>query len=129
MDDDNIPVSYKAGVCNIGPDEINKRKRIGYIGTALALFYIAAAEWFDFPQVWKLIAFAPIVYAVSGYMQARRRFCFLFGLMGISKVNKEAYTRISDEQAKSSDVRKSLWLIAEIFIISTIITLLYVFLS
>ena len=119
---------YQPGVCNIGPDEIQKRKRIGYIGLALTILFIAAVSLFDLPEVFKWFIFGPVVYAVSGFVQARRKFCFLFGISGISKTDLK-YVRTKLPEAKSADVRKAIRMIAEIVIISAILTALYVFVS
>ena len=119
---------YQPGLCNIGPDEIQKRKRIGYIGTALTFLFIASFFLFNLPEVWKWIIFGPVVYGVSGFVQARRKFCFLFGISGISKTT-QTYVRTKTPEAKSADVLKAIRMITEIVIISAILTALYVFVS
>ena len=47
------------------------------------IIFIISAEVYAIPQIWKLALFAPTVYALSGFIQARNRFCFLFGFMGL----------------------------------------------
>jgi hypothetical protein len=120
--------AYIPGVCNIGPAEINKRLRVGYIGLALMILFILSARIFSFPAIWKLAFFAPTAYAATGFLQARQRFCVLFGFYGLFSFTGKR-SRISDDQQAQMDKRKALNLLGQIFLISTVVTLLYYFLS
>jgi hypothetical protein len=118
--------AYIPGVCNIGPGEVNKRLRIGYIGLALMIIFIISAGFFDFPPVWKLALFAPTVYAISGFLQARQKFCFMYGFFGLFGFAGKR-SRVKDDAQAQLDKSKALKLIGQIFFISTAITLLYYF--
>ncbi len=118
------PSEYIPGSCNIGPAEVNKRLRTGYLGLAMMAIFIILDINFHFPQVWKLALFAPTVYAFSGFLQARQRFCFLFGFLGLfSMAGKRS--SVKDDQQKNKDRAKALWLVAQVFFGSVMVTLLY----
>jgi hypothetical protein len=120
--------TYIPGQCNIGPEEIRKRNRIGFIGLALMIAFIIVAEVYQIPQGWKLLLFAPTTYAMSGFIQARHKFCFMFGYFGIFNI-KGKRTRVIDPDQLRQDRLNALKIIGQIFISSVIITLLYYFIS
>ena len=121
---DQIKEVYVPGNCNIGPAEIKRRYRIGYLGLFLMVVFIILAEVFQIPQLMKLFLFAPTFYALSGFLQARQRFCFLFGLVGIFSLTGKR-SRVNNQEQKQKDRQKAIWLILQIFIGSLVITLLY----
>jgi hypothetical protein len=120
--------NYVPGHCNIGPDEIRKRMRIGFIGLALMILFIFLAEFYAFPQIWKLALFAPTVYAFSGFIQARQKFCFLFGIIGVFNIAGRK-ARVGDDLKIKKDRNKALGIVAQVFISSVLVTLLYYFLT
>jgi hypothetical protein len=102
--------------------------RIGYIGLVLMIIFIFLAEFYAFPQILKLALFAPTVYAFSGFLQARQKFCFFFGFIGVfSFAGRKA--RVGDELKIKKDRNKALGIIAQIFLSSLLVTLLYYFLT
>jgi hypothetical protein len=119
---------YITGSCNIGPEEIYRRQRIGYLGLAGMVIFIIIDINFNLQPVWKLILFAPTVYALSGFLQARQKFCFLFGLIGIMSFSGKR-SRIGDPIQLHGDRSKALRLVLQIFIGSSILTLAYYFLT
>lgn len=121
-------VEYVPGNCNIGPEEINKRLRIGYLGLAGMAIFILLDVNFQFPHIWKLVLFAPTAYALSGFLQARQHFCFMYGIFGLFSISGKR-VRVRDDLQLKKDRSKALWLVLQIFVGSTIITLAYYFLS
>ena len=120
--------AYIPGQCNIGPDEIRKRNRIGFIGLALMIVFVIVAEVYQIPKGWKLLLFAPTAYALSGFIQARHKFCFIFGYFGLFNTSGKR-TRVKDGIQLHKDRLKALTIVGQIFIGSAIITLLYYFIS
>jgi hypothetical protein len=120
--------AYIPGQCNIGPDEIRKRLRIGYIGVALMVLFIVLAEMYNIPQTWKLGLMAPAAYAMSGFLQAFQRFCFLFGFFGLFSFGGKR-KKITNDLQMQKDRNKAIWLITQVCIGSLLVTLLYFFLS
>lgn len=73
---------YQPGVCNIGGAEVNRRKRVSQVGAVFFLLFsiYAVAEKISVNS--GALAFFPAMIAAVGYVQARKKFCFAFGLMG-----------------------------------------------
>jgi len=121
---------YVPGNCNIGPEEIYRRRRIGYLGLAGMAIFIIIDINFNLPQVWKLVLFAPTVYALSGFFQARHKFCFLYGFMGLSSISgRRNFAKTKDNLMLRKDRTRALLLVAQVFFGSLLITVLYYFLS
>jgi hypothetical protein len=118
------PSDYIPGHCNIGPKEIKKRFRIGYIGLAGMILFMLLAEVYHIPHVWKLALFAPTVYSLSGFLQARQKFCFLFGFVGVFNI-KGKRSKVKDDLQRHKDRNKALWLVTQVVVGSMVITLLY----
>lgn len=91
------------------------------------IIFIVSAEVFDIPSVWKLMLFVPTVYALSGFIQARNRFCFLFGFLGIFSFTGKRH-RVGQEQQAGKDRLKAASILAQIILGSIVITGLYYFL-
>ena len=130
VEESHTTLEYIPGNCNIGPEEIYRRRRIGYLGLAGMAIFIIIDLNFNFQQVWKLVLFAPTVYALSGFLQARQKFCFIYGFMGLSSISGRRYfTKSKDNLMLRKDRTKALLLVAQVFFGALVITLLYYFLS
>ena len=93
----------------------------------MAVFIIIDIN-FHLPQLWKLVLFAPAVYALSGFLQARQKFCFLFGFFGVFSLTGKR-SRVFDVHQLQKDRAKALLLVTQVFFGSLLITLLYYFFS
>ena len=102
----DVPMSddYIAGVCNIGKAEVRQRLITSFIGLGFAL---AGASWLlstDAPRAarWSLL-FPLLVWAV-GLVQARRRFCVAYGILGTFNFGKlGTVSRVSDPDFRRAD--------------------------
>ena len=74
---------YLPGVCNIGPDEIVRRRRAGHVGLGSAIVLLGGLVVVGAPPPLRLLVALPAAVAASGYLQARLRFCAGFGSRGI----------------------------------------------
>lgn len=120
--------AYVPGQCNIGPEETRKRNRVGFIGLALMIAFIIVAEVYQIPKGWKLLLFAPAAHALTGFIQARQKFCFVYGYFGLFSITGRR-TRVMDPIQLRQDRLKALNIVGQIFVGSIIITLLYYFIS
>ena len=128
MQDELKQEQYIPGQCNIGPEETFKRLRIGYLGLAGMAIFIIVDLNLHLPQLWKLVLFAPSVYSLSGFLQARNKFCFMYGFMGLSSISgRRIFSRTKDNAQLRKDRTKALWLVSQVFLGSLLITLLYYF--
>jgi hypothetical protein len=77
------PAPYQPGVCNIGPAEINRRRRAGHTGTIVSAVTFAGLVAVGAPPAARFVVALPATLAASGYLQARLRFCAGFGAAGV----------------------------------------------
>ncbi len=100
---------YRPGVCNIGPAEIRRRRRIGYLGLAGALALGGVLLAVDAPEVARLTIALPVAGALSGFLQARLRFCAGFGMAGLRNMGDLGeQVLVEDTAARAADRRKAL---------------------
>jgi hypothetical protein len=95
---------YIAGSCNIGPSEIHRRFQTAIAGGVL--FVIASIFLISTNQTTttRLAVFAPAMLAAVGYVQARSRFCFAYGLLGVFNFDKAGdIKKIKDPAALKAD--------------------------
>ncbi|MDZ4749175.1 MAG: hypothetical protein SH808_11860 [Saprospiraceae bacterium] len=92
------------------------------------IVFIILAETYHVQQIWKLALFAPTVYALSGFIQARYKFCFVFGFFGLlSMAGKRS--RVKDADQLTKDRAMAFRILSQVIFGSSLITLLYYFLS
>jgi hypothetical protein len=120
---------YVAGSCNIGPSEIHRRYQVaitgGVIYSLLAIFLIAS----DQSTSTRLIAFAPAMLASVGFIQARNRFCFAYGLMGVFNFDTAGdVKKIKDPAALKADRTNALKIIVKSLLLASLMTALVVIL-
>ena len=100
---------YQAGVCNIGPAEIARRRRAGYVGVAAAIVLATVLVVVDAPSVTRLLVALPLAAGFSGFIQARLRFCANYGWRGIANLGDIGDAQRVDEAAsRAVDRRRSL---------------------
>jgi hypothetical protein len=120
---------YVAGSCNIGPSEIHRRYQVAITGgvlySLLAIFLIAS----DQSTSTRLIAFAPAMLASVGFIQARNRFCFAYGLMGVFNFDTAGNVKkIKDPEALKADRTNALKIIVKSLLLASLMTALVVIL-
>jgi hypothetical protein len=96
--------AYRPGACNIGPDEIRRRRRAGHVGVVatIALFLILVA--IDAPPIARLLVALPAAMAASGYLQAWFRFCAGFASRGVFNFGSVGETHaVVDDEARALD--------------------------
>lgn len=121
-------LKYIPGVCNIGPIEIKRRLRNGYIGLGISLLFISVVMVFGLSQFWKIGLFFPIAFSLAGFLQARKKFCLLYGFFGLFSITGKRNTVHLDEQYRQ-DRNMALQLTFQVVIGSICITLLYYYLG
>lgn len=95
---------YIAGSCNIGPSEIHRRYQTAIAGGVLYAITFVILIATDQSSTVRLIAFAPAMLAAVGYIQAKNRFCFAYGLMGVFNFDKAGdVKKVKDPAALKAD--------------------------
>ena len=115
--------TYRPGACNIGPEEIAQRRRLGLIELVVALGLAAALVLAGTPA-WTRIAIWPILAgAFVTLEQVRRRFCVAFGFAGVRNFGPLGRAEhIEDDAARSIDRRAALVLTLYCSIAAAILT-------
>lgn len=99
---------YQPGACNIGPEEISRRRRFGHVAAVAAAGTMGALLAADAPRIARIVVALPAAGAASGYLQARERFCAGFGQQGVFNFGRVGDTMpVVDEDALEADRRKS----------------------
>jgi hypothetical protein len=114
---------YVAGSCNIGPSEIHRRYQSAILGgviyLALAIYLITTDTSFTS----RLIAFAPAMLASVGYVQAKSRFCFAYGLMGVFNFDKAGdVKKIKDPAALKADRANAAKILGKSLLLAVVLT-------
>ncbi len=99
---------YRAGVCNIGPAEIQRRRRAGHAGVVATLALLGILVLVGAPPISRLALVVPAMIAASGYLQARLRFCANYGWRGIFNVGSIGDDEaVVDPSARAADQRRA----------------------
>jgi hypothetical protein len=95
---------YQPGVCNIGPDEIRRRRRAGHVGLVAAVVLLVVLVTVGAPPLARSLVAIPAALAASGYLQAWFKFCAGFGSRGIFNVGEVGETHdVVDAEARAQD--------------------------
>jgi hypothetical protein len=107
--EEHVASEYQPGVCNIGPAEIARRRRAGYAGLAAAATVAAVLLVSGAPAWSRLAVAAPVSAALSGFIQARCKFCAGYGLAGLQNMGRlGAEQRVEDDAARRADRARAL---------------------
>lgn len=106
---DHVPTGYVPGVCNIGPAEIARRRRSGWLGAAATMAGWAVLMVIDAPREARLLLFFPAALAAVGFLQAAMHFCAYFGLAAQFNLGQQvgATERVIEAEFRAQDRRKA----------------------
>ena len=102
--------NYIPGVCNIGKEEITKRRQSGIVGLILTILTYSLFVYFDVFKGVRFLTSIPAVISAIGFLQARMHFCVYYGLaemfnfdsLGKSKkVENDEFVRKDKKRARS----------------------------
>lgn len=114
---------YIPGTCNIGAGEIRQRQFVAVVGTILfvgaAIFLFAV----DASRSARLALFFPLVVASIGWVQARKKFCLAFGLMGTFNFGKLGQlSKVSDKGALRADRITAVTILGQSLLYAVLVT-------
>ena len=119
---------YIPGVCNIGPQEISRRRRIGWIGLAVALLLFIILSEISGNRWWQLLIFFPATLSASGFLQARFHFCSGFARKGVFNLGEIGTTHeINDTSSKAKDQKRGNQITIYAALLGAIVALICVF--
>lgn len=102
-------VNYKPSVCNIGPEEIARRRKAGHAGLIASVVVLAVLLAVAAPHWMRLVLVLTAAGSASGYLQAWLHFCAGFGSSGVYNFGPlGTVERVADPGARLRDRLKSL---------------------
>jgi hypothetical protein len=105
--------TYRAGACNIGPAEIRRRRRAGYLAIGVAIVMAVALVLLEAPATARLLVAIPLAAGVSGLVQAYLGFCANYGWRGLRNLGAIGeIERVDDRAARAADRRRSAQILA-----------------
>ena len=111
-----MELTYAPGACNIGPDEIARRRQAAAAGfvVSLSLATVLLLVGTAIGDPVRLLVGLPLTGAAIGWIQARRRFCMAYGLAGTFNLGKIGeMSRVTDQAALAADRRTALVIAAQ----------------
>ncbi|MEI6648118.1 MAG: hypothetical protein WCO08_00615 [Actinomycetes bacterium] len=79
---------YQPGVCNIGPQEIRRRRLVGYFGLLITIATAFLLQQHHSSRITRFSIFFPAMVFSFGWIQAKKKFCMGFGLAGTFNFGK-----------------------------------------
>ena len=98
--------SYRPGVCNIGGQEVAKRRRYALLAAAGAAGWLVATTLLDAPAFARALAGLPAAGAFLSWYEAERRFCVSYAALGVYRLGAvNEYRRVRDGAERAADLR------------------------
>lgn len=111
-DSPNSNIRYIPGVCNIGPKEIQRRKRTMIFSFLFMMALASVLYFFDVGKIWRLAISIPAIAFAISFQQWRSKFCIAFGIMGVFNFEEiGTYHSIVDDKAREKDRARALQII------------------
>ena len=126
-----MELTYAPGACNIGPDEIARRRRVALIGFVATIALGAALLLVGTPagDPVRLLVALPLTSAAIGWIQAQRRFCMAYGLAGTFNLGKIGeMSKVSNQAALAADRRTAMVIAAQGLAIGLVCAVLFLLL-
>jgi hypothetical protein len=122
-------IEYVAGVCNIGPKEIARRRNLGWIALLISIVVLALLIWSGINSWWRLLLFFPVTLSASGFLQAYFHFCSGYARRGMFNFGPPGqHQAVSDEASKAKDKKKGNQITHYAVIIGVAVAVIAVFL-
>jgi hypothetical protein len=112
--------------CNIGPPEVERRRRSAIAFTALAVLVALALLALDVPTAARLAIFPFAAAAAVTWLQVAHRFCVAFAVLGIENFGALGDEEKADPAFRAIDRRRLAQLALEGSAIGAAATLLFV---
>lgn len=117
---------YIAGKCNIGKEQLQKRKRFLIKCIMVTVLFIVVFQWFHFNRTWRIVMIIPFSLTSIGAQQVIYKFCYVFGLKGyygFGEIGKQL--KIEGKDYLELDRKKSRRMIISSVLIGFFLTLIY----
>jgi hypothetical protein len=116
---------YVPGTCNIGPQEIARRRTFGWTGAVISIILLAVLMYTGVNRWWRLFVFFPAGLCAVGFLQAHFRFCYAYGRLGIFNFGVPGKGhRVQDDAAKLLDKKKANQILLYVVLIAVAVALI-----
>ncbi|MCY3412749.1 MAG: hypothetical protein INQ03_14015 [Candidatus Heimdallarchaeota archaeon] len=78
-----VDSNYIAGSCNIGPEELARRRMARNISGIVLVVLTGLVFYLQVAAFWGLVLFLPAIGFAVSFLQVRNKFCVAFGLSGV----------------------------------------------
>jgi hypothetical protein len=112
--------------CNIGPDEIARRRRSAIVGAVATALVAAAMIAFHVPAPARFLLWPIAAGSAVAALQVVHRFCVAFGALGLENFGRLGQERHVDPAIRAADRRRAFQLILEGALIGLVVTLVAV---
>lgn len=109
--------------CNIGPDEIARRRRSAIPMTVVTAVVVVAIVATHAPVLVRLLVWPLATGAAVGWLQVVHRFCVAFGALGLENFGRLGGQVQVDPRIRAADRRRALQVILEGALIGLVVTL------
>ena len=115
---------YLAGSCNIGPQEIRRRKAVAYLGLFLTIVSLIGFIKTGASASARIGIFFPALVFSIGYIQSRKKFCLAYGFLGTFNLGKLGdISKVSSKEDKAADRATAAGILLQSIGLAAIITL------
>ncbi len=119
---------YIPGTCNIGKEEIKRRRDFAIFSGIFTVLLIILLQWIGATRPWRLFVFIPALSFGVGLLQWLIRFCVNFGMRGVYNFGKVGKTySIEQQEYLKKDRAKAMGMILIGTLIGIAITVVYFF--
>ncbi len=121
---------YIPGVCNIGKQEIKRRRNGAIFGTILTAVIMAILLLAHADKLWRFLVFLPLVSVGIGFQQWYYKFCAGFGMKGVFNF-KQLGESITVDQAEmlKADRSKAIKMIVISILFGLVLTIAFYLIS
>jgi hypothetical protein len=109
--------------CNIGPEEVARRRRGAIVLTAVAVVVAGGMLVAHVPGPWRLLIWPVASAAAVTWLQVVHRFCVAFGTAGLENFGQLGGEQPVDPRLRRMDQRRALQLILEAGLIGLVVAL------
>ena|ERR1035437_995102 len=120
---------YIPGTCNIGKEQLTKRKWFAVLCIFATLLCIFLLQVFQLDKIWRLPMFILFTASAIGVQQVYYKFCYLFGLKGLYGFGEVRRAKLVEEvEYRKLDRAKAQRMISSSVLIGLVLTAIYYFL-
>jgi predicted nucleic acid-binding Zn ribbon protein len=123
MTDDNV---YVPGVCNIGKEEIKRRRNSAIFGSVVAIAIALLLGVLHANKLFRLLVFFPLVSATIGFQQWYFKFCVRFGMKGLFNFKDLGHLEtVEQTEMRKQDRSKAIRMIITGIVVAIILTIIF----